>query len=509
MLTTEFARWAPPSDVAHASKFEGGLDDSGDSDLERLPALTKKDNEAEIHRILGQENPHAFMNEDGETALHLAVKETSYLTREVLRHGFDINIRNLYGATPLMCAVNAENTDTVTFLLKNHANVDATDDLQATCLHWAASKDESGSMTRLILNNNPNVELLDGIGMSPLCVAAFNGNDAVVRRLLRYGARPEAHIPDGFTALHYACMHGHHGFMSRLLHANGPDFEAYYELSKYGLPTDPSHSTVAKRRTQIVRSLVEHSADINARSKGFTPLHIATLAAQGHIVDILLSEGSEAIGIPVITAYYGLNPSTVDLLLTRGANVSATDSRWHKTALLWTAEIGSSAMLKVLLSHGADVYHQDDQKSSALHYSGANARNESIKLLLDAGADPNLLDFAGSTPLIRLAWAGRFYLAGRWWEPSTADREKAAMLLLGAGCDPSVKDVHGNAAAHYAAGSGYRGVLEAIERMGGDLELLDNSGRTVVQWAREKGEMEVVRMLNRKKTLAEKEKRIG
>ncbi len=490
--------WASPTDVAQASTFDGNIDDNDDSELSRSPTLTKEDNEPEVRDILAQEQPQTFMNEKGETALHLAAKQDAYLTRDVLSHGFDINIRNVCGETPLMCAVNAENIDTVTFLLKNHADVNATDDQQATCLHLAALNDKSGSITELLLRRNPDIEAIDGLGLSPLFLAAFNGNDAAFRRLLKFGARPEAKEVDGFNALHYACMLANHVFMSRLLGKNGPDFEAFYELSKYGLPTDPSHSTTSKRRAQIVHSLIDHSADVHASSQGFTPLHIAALTAQEQLVEILLSNGAEASGIPVITAYYGLTSETVDLLLTHGANVSATDSRWNKTALTWTAEIGPPSMLKVLLSHGANVNHQDKQGSSALHYAGANARNESIKLLLDASADPNLPDSGGSTPLIRLARAGRFYLAGRWWNPSADEREKAATLLLNAGCDPSVKDIHGNLAAHYAAGNGYRGILEAIERAGGEMELLDGSGRTAVEWAREKGEMEVVRILNRK-----------
>lgn len=383
-------------------------------------------------------------------------------------------------------------------LLAIEAHVNATDDQQAMCLHLAALSDKSGSITELLLRRNPDMEIMDGIGLTPLFLAAFNGNDAVVRRLLKFGAKPEAKELDGFNALHYACMQANHVFMSRLLKKHGPDFEAFYELSKYGLPADPSHSSTSKRRAQIVHSLIDHGADVHACSKGFTPLHIAALTAQEQLVDILLSNGAEASDIPVITAYYGLTSKTVDLLLTHGASVSATDSRWNKPALTWTAEIGTHSTLKVLLSHGANVHHQDKQGSSALHYAGANARNESIKLLLDAGADPNLLDSGGSTPLTRLARAGRFYLAGRWWNPSADKREDAATLLLDAGCDPSVKDMDGNLAVHYAAGNGYRGILEAIERAGGDLESLDWSGRTAVDWARERGEMEVVRGLNRK-----------
>ena len=80
--------------------------------------------------MLAHKQARTFMNEDGQTALHLAAKQDEYLTRDVLSHGVDINIRNVNGETPLMCAVNAENVDTVTLLLKNHADVNAVDGQQ-------------------------------------------------------------------------------------------------------------------------------------------------------------------------------------------------------------------------------------------------------------------------------------------------------------------------------------------------------------------------------------------
>jgi serine/threonine-protein phosphatase 6 regulatory ankyrin repeat subunit A len=500
--------WASPTDVAQVSSFDEDLDEGDDdSDLPRAPTLTREDNESEIQYMLEKEPAHTFVNENGQTALHLAATQDEYLTRHVLGHGFDINIRNLDGETPLMCAVNLENIGTVTLLLKNHADVNAVNDKQETCLHLAASKDKSGSITQLLLRRNADTELVDGIGLTPLFVAAFNGNDVVIRKLLKHGAKHQASEPGGFTALHYAAMQANHAFISRLLDARGPDFEAFYEPSIYSLPTRPSRDTIFKRRALIVRMLLEHGADIHVCSKGFTPLQIAAATAQELIVDALLEKGASAQGATVICAYWGLSSNTVNHLLEQGANLEATDMRWNKPALTWHAEIGSSATLEVFLQHGASVRHQDIQGSSALHYASANARTEAVKLLLESGADPSLRDNEAKTPLTRLTSppTGRFYLAGRWWNPTPTDRKDTATLLFDAGCDPSVKDVYGRVAIHYGASNGYLGVLEVIVDRGGDWEVLDERGCTPLERAQERGHVDVVRFLKRKKFIKERE----
>ncbi|ERF74980.1 hypothetical protein EPUS_08521 [Endocarpon pusillum Z07020] len=503
--------WASPTNVAQASSFNADLDDDAGSDLARAPTLTREDSESEIRYILAKEHAHNFFNEDGQTALHLAAMQDEYLTRNVLGHGFDVNVCNLDGETPLMCAVNVENLETVTLLLKSHADVNAADNKQQTCLHLAASKNKSDSITQLLLRRNADTELVDETGLTPLLVAAFNGNDVVTRQLLKHGAKHQAIEPGGFTALHYAAMQANHAFMSRLLDPKGPDFEAFYEPSIYSLPTNPSRDTIFKRRVLIVRMLLEHGADIHACIKGFTPLQIAAVTAQEMIVNILLEKGASAQGVTVICGYWGLSPETVKLLLERGADLKATDMRWNKPALTWHAEVGSPATLEVLLQHGASVHHQDVQGSSALHYASANARTESVKLLLEAGADPNVQDLEGKTPLTRLMSppTGRFYLAGRWWNPTPTDRKETAILLFDAGCDTSVKDVYGREAIHYAASNGYLGAIEVIVDRGGDFDVVDEKGSTPLERAQERGHVDVVRFLKRKKFMKEEEKEQG
>ena len=430
--------------------------------------------------------------DDGSPILTPEDSETEtpdLLIDDLLRHsGTGIDYLNHDRTTRRLNALIARFHDAVADIIETFTLVDKKDPMS---LHIAASKDKSGELVSIVLNSNPDLEIQDADGLTPLFLAAFHGNLAVVRQLLDHGASPEAKEPDGFNALHYACMQAHHGFMARLLDPHGPDFEAFYDLSKYGFSGDPSRSPLCKEdRADTVRTLLAHGMGINSRGGrgGFTPLYIAAVTAQQPLIEILLAHGgAEAAGIPLITAYWGLTSEIVNELLSCGASISATDSRWNKPALTWEAEIGSPDNIQVLLRHGADVHHQDKQRSSALHYAAANARIESIKLLLDKGADPNATDMFDSTPLHRLALSGDFYLAGRSWKPSGAERGEAARLLLSAGCKADVRNLQGRMASHYAAENGYRGILEAIDAVGGDLEAMDEAGRTPWDIAREKG----------------------
>jgi E3 ubiquitin-protein ligase HECTD1 len=68
-----------------------------------------------------------------------------------------------------------------------------------------------------------------------------------------------------------------------------------------------------------------------------------------------------------------------------------------QTLLNWASAFGTVDMVDYLLENGADVNR--GLKSSSLHYAACFCRTNIIKLLLQYGADPDLRDEDGHTPL--------------------------------------------------------------------------------------------------------------
>ena len=80
--------------------------------------------------------------------------------------------------------------------------------------------------------------------------------------------------------------------------------------------------------------------------------------------------------------------------------LEATDSYLRTTLILATLHKNAD-LLGWLIAQGANVNHQDRNGDSALHFAGQEKSEEAAKLLLKAGADLNVVDAYGNTPLWR------------------------------------------------------------------------------------------------------------
>src|SRR5438093_1447612 len=149
-------------------------------------------------------------------------------------------------------------------LLKQGANVNATDGAGTTALHWASFRDDLESAD-LLIRAGAKVNATNDLGATPLWTASQNGSETMVKRLLAAGADPNVALLAGETPLMVAARSGSPAVVEQLLvkgadpNAGGPGFT--------GL-----HEAVMRRNERIVAALLDHGADANAPLRTWTPL---------------------------------------------------------------------------------------------------------------------------------------------------------------------------------------------------------------------------------------------
>ncbi|RPH59103.1 MAG: ankyrin repeat domain-containing protein, partial [Acidobacteria bacterium] len=101
---------------------------------------------------------------------------------------------------PLIDATRDGDKHAVRALLKQGADVNATDADGTTARLWASYRDDIESAD-LLIDGGANVNAANDLGATPLWTASLNGSPAMVRTLLRAGANPNAALLLGETPL--------------------------------------------------------------------------------------------------------------------------------------------------------------------------------------------------------------------------------------------------------------------------------------------------------------------
>ena len=111
-------------------------------------------------------------------------------------------------------------------------------------------------------------------------------------------------------------------------------------------------------------------------------------------------EGVTALGstTPLHVAATYNRVGVAKLLLTRGADVSATD-KWGGTPLQYASFNGHSDLVELYMVQGAKVNHRERRYGiTALHAAVAGKNIRTVELLISGGADVNVKSHAGETP---------------------------------------------------------------------------------------------------------------
>ena len=168
-----------------------------------------------------------------------------------------------------------------------------------------------------------------------------------------------------------------------------------------------------------IKTLVAGGAAVDARDgHGRTPLHVAAyarkhdalraLAAAGANVNTLENDRYDIVTIAAVAD----DVPTLEVALSLGASARNITSRWDGTALIAAAHLGHAAVVKTLIRAGAALDHVNNLGWTALIESivlgdGGARHTETLRALVAAGANVNIADRGGQTPLA-LASARRY-----------------------------------------------------------------------------------------------------
>jgi ankyrin repeat protein len=108
----------------------------------------------------------------------------------------------------------------------------------------------------------------------------------------------------------------------------------------------------------------------------------------------------------------------VRALISKGIDVNSRDVFGDNAGLHWAASLGLAEMARLLIDSGADVNIRNEEGYTPLHWAAGEGQKELVVILIVHGADVNALNKRGWTPL-------------RWAEAQS--QKEIARILVAAG----------------------------------------------------------------------------
>jgi len=171
------------------------------------------------------------------------------------------------------------------------------------------------------------------------------------------------------------------------------------------------HAAAAKGDVAEIEKLVKSGAPIDARDgRARTPLHVAAFMQKPEAARALLRLGADANALEaqkydiVTIAAVADDVPLLKVALEGGCKASNITSPYYGTALIAAAHLGHDEVVRILIAAKAPLDHVNNLGWTAVIESivlgnGSKRHVATLKALADAGANVNLADRSGETPL--------------------------------------------------------------------------------------------------------------
>jgi ankyrin repeat protein len=299
-----------------------------------------------------------------------------------------------HAADDLLRAAQSDNATVALAAIEDGVDVNARSPDGTTALHWAVYNGNLALVERLIAAG-ADVSAANEFGSTPLAEAATVGNAEVIEALLTGGAAVDAPGADGQTALMVVARSGN---------------------------------------TAAAEALIAHGADVNARElwREQTALMWAAAQSQPAMVALLLEHGAEVDARSIVNKW--------------PRQVTGEPRRMYRpfgglTPLLFATREGCLECVRALVAAGANLDLPDPKGVTPLFLAIDNFHFDTAALLIEAGANPNKWDWWGRTPLYSAVDVNTLPHGGRADRRSvdTTTSTEIIELLLEAGAWPNVQ----------------------------------------------------------------------
>jgi ankyrin repeat protein len=187
---------------------------------------------------------------------------------------------------------------------------------------------------------------------------------------------------------------------------SGADVNSWSNLGSHS--NTPLMYAVYMGHYEVAKILIEAGADVNAaHSTDHTVLYHALESPelQAEVIQLLVDAGVNIDYTPLfwVIQYQCDNieaPEIMTILIDAGADVNEQDQN-GVTVLIAAACRGSNQLVDILLRLGAEVNATMEASGrTALACAVMNEQIETVRLLIEAGADLEIADKQGNTPLM-------------------------------------------------------------------------------------------------------------
>ncbi|KAB1257563.1 Ankyrin-1, partial [Camelus dromedarius] len=515
---------------------------SSQNGLNGLHLASKEGHVKMVVELLHKEIILETTTKKGNTALHIAaLAGQDEVVRELVNYGANVNAQSQKGFTPLYMAAQENHLEVVKFLLENGANQNvATEDgftplavalqqghenvvahlinygtkgkVRLPALHIAARNDDTRTAA-VLLQNDPNPDVLSKTGFTPLHIAAHYENLNVAQLLLNRGANVNFTPQNGITPLHIASRRGN-VIMVRLLLDRGAQIET---RTKDELT--PLHCAARNGHVRISEILLDHGAPIQAKTKnGLSPIHMAAQGDHLDCVRLLLQYNAEIDDItldhltPLHVAAHCGHHRVAKVLLDKGAKPNSRALNGF-TPLHIACKKNHIRVMELLLKTGASIDAVTESGLTPLHVASFMGHLPIVKNLLQREASPNVSNVKVETPLHMAARAGHTEVAKYLLQNKAKVNAKAkddqtplhcaarightnmVKLLLENNANPNLATTAGHTPLHIAAREGHVEAALALLEKDASQACMTKKGFTPLHVAAKYGKVRVAELL--------------